>query len=383
MTFRGLTWDHPRGFDALAAASHLVNAGKQEELIVWDTQPLEGFESAPIADLAANYDLIVLDHPHIGEAVQKKCFIPIEELFSHDQIARWETQSVGPALSSYNWEGQTYALPLDVATQTMARNEKLLPNAPAYWPEILELARTLPVAQSLAGPHAFLTLISMVGGHGHWPKGDALLPTDPACEALRTMAELYAHRPEGSETLNPISMLETMSRDETIALVPLIFGYVTYANAELPNPLRFSNSLRKMNGAGGVLGGTGIGFSRRCKPTPELLEHIAWLMLPDTQTDFIPSHGGQPSARAAWQSPSVNAPWNSFYEQTLATAERALLRPRFAGYIEFQTAAGEVIRDALACNIDPLKTLNCLRALWRNARASANGNLDDDRGPSS
>ena len=63
MTFRGLTWDHPRGYDALAEAARRVNAGRSAPLITWDRQPLEGFESAPITDLTARYDLVVLDTP--------------------------------------------------------------------------------------------------------------------------------------------------------------------------------------------------------------------------------------------------------------------------------------------------------------------------------
>jgi len=77
--YRGLTWDHPRGYNALAAAARL-----DEEpvglAISWDRQPLEGFESHPIADLCARYDLVVLDHPHIGEAVSAACLVPLEDV---------------------------------------------------------------------------------------------------------------------------------------------------------------------------------------------------------------------------------------------------------------------------------------------------------------
>ena len=55
--FQGLTWDHPRGFNALAAAALEI---APRGLLRWVKQPLEGFESHPIADLAARFDLIVL-----------------------------------------------------------------------------------------------------------------------------------------------------------------------------------------------------------------------------------------------------------------------------------------------------------------------------------
>ena len=71
MSFRGLTWDHPRGYTALAAADGPVH---------WEVQPLEGFESAPIAALCADYDLVVLDHPHLGEALAHDCLTPLDQV---------------------------------------------------------------------------------------------------------------------------------------------------------------------------------------------------------------------------------------------------------------------------------------------------------------
>ncbi len=380
MTFRGLTWDHPRGYDALAEAARQVNANSKDPLIIWDKQPLEGFESAPIAELAASYDLLVLDHPHIGEAVAEDCLLPFETFYSPQQITSWEQQSIGPALSSYRWEGKTYAQPLDVATQVMARRGSVLLDAPRSWAEIISLADDIPVAQSLVGPHAFLTLLSMVGGQGHQISADQLFPDEPACEALETMALLYERRPSGSELMNPIAMLQTMTEADSIALVPLIFGYVTYARSSLANPLQFSNPIRTENGTGGVLGGTGIGISKNCKPSAALLDHLAWLMQPDTQQDFIPANGGQPSARSAWHSAAVNAAWSDFYRNTADTAEHALLRPRFDGYIAFQSAAGQLIGEALKSRQSPEKTMTLLRSHWQTARAKARGNLDDERG---
>jgi len=92
--FRGLTWDHPRGYNALARAA--VDA--EGLTLQWDRQSLEGFESAPIGELCDRYDLVVLDHPHVGEAVAADCLIPVEDLFGADEIAGWlEESGLGPA----------------------------------------------------------------------------------------------------------------------------------------------------------------------------------------------------------------------------------------------------------------------------------------------
>src|SRR3546814_10531003 len=90
MRTRGLTWDHPRGYNALAAAA----ATSADCELDWDKQPLEGFEAHPIADLCARYDLVVLDHPHVGEAVAAGCLQPLEAHFGADEIAALGAESI-------------------------------------------------------------------------------------------------------------------------------------------------------------------------------------------------------------------------------------------------------------------------------------------------
>ena len=119
MTFSGLTWAHPRGYNALAVAA-AQEAAAGTPVIAWSKQSLEGFESSSVADLAARFDLLVIDHPHIGELVAGKCLQPLEDLFDAAEIAAWSAQTIGPAMASYAWAGNHYALPLDVATQVMA-----------------------------------------------------------------------------------------------------------------------------------------------------------------------------------------------------------------------------------------------------------------------
>ncbi len=379
MTFKGLTWDHPRGYDALAEAARRVNEDGEAPLIVWDKQRLEGFESAPIAELASKYDLLVLDHPHIGEAVVSDCLHPLDDIYSANQIAEWEAQSVGPSFASYAWQGKSWALPLDVATQVMARRADQLAEAPKSWDQIVDISSRVPVAQSLAGPHAFLTLISMVAGMGGAVGEEILLPDEQAETALAVMQRLYDQRPKGTETLNPIALLQAMVKGD-IALVPLIFGYATYAQTGRTGQITFSDTLdAHVPGHGGVLGGTGIGFTKRSTPSPGLLAHIASLMTSQTQRTLIPAFGGQPSALAAWQDETVNATWGGFYSGCLKTAENALLRPRFDGYIAFQTQASKYIHDALETGASQTATLKTLRQMWCQARANARGPLESDQ----
>jgi multiple sugar transport system substrate-binding protein len=363
--FVGLTWDHPRGYRALAAA-----AAKTEGLIVWRTQPLEGFESHPIADLAAAYDLLVLDHPHIGEAVAQACLLPLEDFFTAREIAAWGEQVVGAAMDSYLWRGRHWALPLDVATQVMAFRPDLIDEPIDAWQDVLEIARRKPVALSIAGPHAILGFFSLCLAEGT-PLGGADLVDDAAgVAALERLHQLYAGVPKGSDRLNPIELLRAMAEGNDIALVPLVFGYVNYAS---PAPglhrVAFAEAPRGSKNRGSVLGGTGIALTGRTMPDAALLDHLRWLMSDQAQLNFIPRHDGQPSSRRAWRDGEVNAGWGDFYRATLETTERAWVRPRFDGYVAFQNAAAELVRAALEAREAPRLTLEKVRGVWRDAAA--------------
>jgi multiple sugar transport system substrate-binding protein len=355
--YRGLTWDHPRGYNALAAAA----AQADGITLAWDKHPLEGFESHPIGDLCARYDLVVLDHPHVGEAVAADCLMPIEELFGADAIAAWRAAVAGPSLSSYHYAGRHWALPLDAATQVMAYRRETVSLPPLEWAQLPAFAADHAVALSLAGPHAILSFQSICGALGFDPAvpRDTFMDRAIAREAYALMAALTGDVTRRARALNPIAMLGAIERGEGIDLCPLIYGYVNYAT----RGVGFTNAPAGPDGRiGSTLGGTGIGVSKRCTVTLELIDHLRWLMSEPIQRGFIPQHEGQPALRSAWADDAINAATGGFFAATLATVESALLRPRHDGAIAFQTAASTRLRaglldgDAANAVLDDLET---------------------------
>lgn len=359
--WRGLTWDHPRGYRALeAAAGRAAESGLN---LSWARHSLEGFEAHPIADLCARHDLVVLDHPHVGEAVAAGCLTPLEDLFEAEEIAGWRRDCIGPSLDSYHYAQRHWALPLDAASQVMARRRDAVQTAPATWDEVITLSERKTVVLSLSGPHAVLSLQSVCAALGARPAADPEIFMDRAAarEAWSILSRLTRTSPEALRNANPIAILEHMSAHDDVALCPLVYGYVTYA----PGAVGFSDAPRVTADGpiGSILGGTGIGVSRRARPSPELLDHLRWLMSADTQSGFIPEHDGQPAMRSAWRDPALDARWGGFYSGTIQTLEHASLRPRHDGAIAFQTAASERLRggllggDAAAAVLDDLQTL--------------------------
>jgi multiple sugar transport system substrate-binding protein len=360
-TYRGLTWDHPRGYNALAAAA----AQAAELSLVWDKHPLEGFESHPIGDLCDRYDLVVLDHPHVGEAVAADCLIPVEDLFGAEEIAAWRGAVAGPSLTSYHYAGQHWALPLDAATQVMAYRRETVALPPLEWAQLPAFAADHAVALSLAGPHAILSFQSICGALGFEPAvpRDGFMDRAVAREAYALMTELTGEATRRARDLNPIAMLGAIERGEGIDLCPLIYGYVNYAT----RGVGFADAPAGPAGRiGSTLGGTGIGVSKRCEVTPALLDHLRWLMSGPVQRDFIPQHDGQPALRSAWQDDAVNAATGGFFAATLATVEAALLRPRHDGAIAFQTMASTRLRAALLDGDGADAVLDDLETLYRS-----------------
>lgn len=374
-SYKALTWDHPRGYNALAAASAGLDPRRDGLSIAWDRQPLEGFESHPIADLCARYDLVVLDHPHVGEAVEANCLQPLEAVFTAETIAELEAVTIGPCLSSYRFAGRHWALPLDAATQVMAaRGDLVGGTSPQTWDEVAALSGTTgKVALSLAGPHAILSYLSIAVALGEPPAvQDPDLLVSPAVgrQTFELLSELAARSPQSVRDKNPIGILDHMATHDDVVLCPLVYGYVNYAAPLTGRTIRFSNAPRVAAGSrpGSTLGGTGIGISKRCTVTPELKLHLLWLMGADAQTGFIPAHDGQPSRRAAWADDGVNWRWGDFYRSTADTLEAAYVRPRHNGYIGFQTRASALLREAFDSRRPAAAVVTELQTLYRASR---------------
>src|SRR5258708_15102674 len=66
---RGSWWAHPRGHDPLVAtaAEFGRRTGGRVE-IAWQPRTLSEFGVTPAEQVAADHDLLVIDHPHVGDA---------------------------------------------------------------------------------------------------------------------------------------------------------------------------------------------------------------------------------------------------------------------------------------------------------------------------
>jgi multiple sugar transport system substrate-binding protein len=353
---RGLTWDHPRGYVVLDA----LNAGP----VRWERQSLEGFESRPLRDLADDFDLLIIDHPALGEAVRDHALRPLNEVLSEAELSACEAVSAGRSYASYGLAGSQWALPVDAAAQVSVTRPDLMADRTATWDEAREAARRHRTAVCLGGPHALLMFAAICVSLGAPPASPESARADRAftdhsagSQALDIMADLLAHADPGLARRNPIAVLDAMAAGDGPAYCPLVYGYISYqrprdGQGQSPNDdrryaLTAFDAPAGAAGIGSVLGGTGIAVTRSCTRLDLAGAYIRYLISEETQVRRYAQLGGQSADRRAWLDRDADTQARGFYAATRRTVEAAWVRPRFAGYLDFQSEASAVLRDGL------------------------------------
>jgi multiple sugar transport system substrate-binding protein len=365
---KGMTWSHPRGFDPMVACSALW-AQKTGVQIDWEKRSLQDFESYPVEELARAFDLIVIDHPHVGQITKEGCLAPLDVAGRDAERKALAKGSVGQSYPSYFWQGQQWAFPIDAATQVLAWRPDLLDRPPTNWAEVIALAQQGRVLLPLRPPHSLMSFYTLAGNLGAPCAGEGDVLIDPAVgaqvwEMLREIADLVD---PACRSWDPIAVFEEMAKPGSkIACAPLIYGYVNYAIPGFrPNLIRFADMpVAGRNGpVGSALGGTGIAVSAFSTEREAAIDFAYWIASGAVQRGAFAAAGGQPGHAAAWEDAAVNAAASEFYRATRATLEGAWVRPRHNGYMGLQEAAslrivaGLTAREAAAPVIDDINRL--------------------------
>lgn len=368
---RGMTWNHSRGFDPLVAASAEWKA-LTGETIEWDQRSLQDFESYPVEDLARRYDLIVIDHPHVGQVAASGCLLPIDEAIDFSTLEGIATGSIGGSYESYTWAGHQWALPIDAAAQVQAWVPSRIAAPVTDWRALAALAADGRASLPLKPPHSLMSLFTLCGlaGVALDGAGDDLFPAE-AAHAYDLLATLAGQVDEQAYAMDPIDMLEAMADPAgKLAVAPLIYGYVSYSiDGFRAETIRFADIPALDHGPmGSTLGGTGMAVSAYGSNPPAAARFAAWVANGKAQRDLIAPHGGQPGHADAWDADNVNAATNDFYRATRATLDRAWVRPRHDGYMPFQHAASERINAALRGGEPAAEAIAALNQLYRPSR---------------
>jgi multiple sugar transport system substrate-binding protein len=369
---RGVSWDHVRGLGGVRATADAFAALHDDVRIEWAARSLLAFAGEPVDRLAERFDLIVLDHPAIGYAVERGCLVPLDEHLDAAFIDDQRSSTVGKSFESYEWEGRVWALPIDAAGQVASYRPDLLDrigaDVPRTWDDVLDLAeRARSLDAWVAFPSipvdAVLALLAVSRGIGEEPceRDDIVVSREVGVRALETLRRVVAASHPESTSWNPPSMLERMSSSDEIAYCPLAFGYSNYARPGFrPEVVRFAPGPSGDGTPRGTLGGAGLAVSPYSHNVDAAIDYARFTADDETQRSVYFEGGGQPGHRAAWTDPAVNASSSGFFADTLPALDAAWLRPRYDGVLEFQERGGELINSWLRDGGDAEAVLHAL-----------------------
>lgn len=358
ISLKGLVWRHRR---ATGPLEPLVAAFRQERpdvSVEWAVRPLSDFEHQPIADIAGRYDLLIIDHPFCGDIAADAAFVPLDQELPEILGDEADGLYVGPSLASYRYAGHVWAAPIDAATPHAAYRADILDSldeaVPCSWAETIALGKRLRdkglwLGTPIISPHAFATVASLMANLGNPIATDPNLPfafdagtMNTALDALDELVDLSVPESLG---WNAIDIEEAMVARDDIVFTPSVYGYATYAEADMRAPLRFSDfcGLVAPYANGSMLGGTGLAVSASRPNRDAALAFVAFCMGREAQDRIIPQNHGQPARTTAWDDAANDRRFGGFYSGVRRSIEGAWIRPRRAGYIRFQAEAGKLV----------------------------------------
>lgn len=369
---RGMTWDHDRGYLPLIAASNVFQEKHPNVEITWDKRSLQAFADRPLDVIAKEYDFLIIDHPHVGDAAEKHSIISLNNCGFDDALTRLSTNSMGPSHPSYNINGQQWALAVDAAAQFACYRPDLIEQPPKNWQDVLSLAKQGKVLFPLKPVDAidsFFTLCANMGDPVAQSK-EQLVNQETAQFVLSLMQEVAQHVPEVCLTQNPIETLEMMSTTEQYAYCPLLFGYTNYSRANYRKHLiQFTDipSVGNYGPVGSIIGGTGIAISSKCKHQALALEFAFMVADEDFQAGAYFQHAGQPANKKAWLSETNNQQCSDFFSSTYQTLDKSWLRPRYNGFLYFADKGGDLVNAFLAGKVSLNQTLTSLETYYQES----------------
>jgi multiple sugar transport system substrate-binding protein len=350
-------------------------------VVHWSARSLQAFADYPVDRLVEEYDVVVIDHPHIPLAAGQGLLVPLDETGHDAELEVLAHQSVGLSHATYGHGGHQYGLAIDAAAQVSAHRPDRIGELPRTWPDVVELARDGQVlwpGKPVDAMSSFLTLAAQKG-EPVCSGPNVFVSRETGLAVLDLLHELARLAGPSCLTDNPIAVAEQLSCAEDRAYCPLAFGYVNYSRPGFrPHRLAYRDIPAGPRGvAGSCLGGAGIAVSARSRQRSAAVGYAFWLAGAQVQRDDYYWLGGQPANLAAWEDARVNADSWDFFTGTRATLDGASVRPRYAGWVELQESVGNLVHAALAGKISDDA---CLEGLEREReRTLAPGGGDEHR----
>ena len=373
ITLKGMTWDHPRGYDPMIATSREFNIHNSGNVsISWEKRSLQAFADRPIEEMTSDYDLIVIDYPHVGEVAAKYLLAQFDIPKYKEKLNQLMLQSVGKSFDSYKVDNHQWALPIDSATQVSAYRQDVISFLPKNWNDLIDLAKQEKVLWPLKPVHAISSFYSIYNNIGETfnPSNKDFVIKDQCIETLKMMKIIANKLPRQCFAMDPIDTAESMSENNNIAYCPYLYGFSNYSRQDFrKNILSYGNvlDLSGKGPSGTHLGGTGIAVSAQSKNKDYAMDYAYWIASADCQKKTYYENGGQPGNAVAWEDEKINLETNNFFKNTRHTLEESWVRPKHNGYMNFQDEGGNIINEYLQTSSDEVRIYEKLKSEYKES----------------
>ena len=95
INLKGIAWNHTRGFTSVVATAQRFEELNPNVRITWEKRSLQAFADAPLDDLTTQYDLLIMDNPHVSIAARDKVLLPFDDYLSAEFLQELANNSVG------------------------------------------------------------------------------------------------------------------------------------------------------------------------------------------------------------------------------------------------------------------------------------------------
>ena len=336
--------------------------------LVVEARSLEAFGDATLENYATQYDLLVVDHPHIPQAAKLGALRPLDAEQREGELDLLAASSVGGSQQSYNFGNRQWALAIDAAAQVAAWRPDLLAVPPKTLEDVIELAAAGRVVWPGKPVDAFSSFCSLAAHFGHpVAKSRGFVDEETGAQVFHLLRTLVETCPRQCLDADPVAVAEMLAEGDRYCYAPLLFGYTNYSRPGFrANRIRYGNlPFGPGPATGSCLGGAGIAVSATSK-YPDVAEEFAFFLAGERcQRGVYYTSGGQPAHALAWSDPALNEDSLDFFSGTRETLEGAWIRPQHVRWPEFQNDSAAAIHLALRDNGEfstLLETLNTLFA---------------------
>jgi len=369
-TLKGMTWDHSRGYDPMIATSkNFAERYNNEVSIKWDKRSLQAFADRPIEQMVEEYDLMVIDYPHVGEVSAKGLLQNFDIEKYNYELELLQKQSVGLSHQSYNIDGHQWALALDAATQVSCYRNDLITSLPKSWDDLLQLSQKKRVIWPLKPVHAISSFYSIYNNITEVFEtiNKNFIQKDYGVKTLQMMKQISQYLPSECFGMDPIKTAEILSEHNEFFYSPYTYGFSNYSRKGYRKNLLTYGNVIDLSGKGPCgthLGGTGIAISNKSKNKELALEYSYWIAGSECQQTIFYTSGGQPGNSDAWENNNINLETNNFFKNTRLTLDQAWIRPRHNGYMKFQDESGNIINEYLQSNVNEVNVIDKLKLMY-------------------